>query len=398
MSTVVTLPALPFPSATSANPWSASSESSKPSAKIPLLIRFTTCASPFAAAAPSPPSSRKSTPILPGRELRRVPRKLFRRLGVLRDAQVMDDWVKHLAPEARHASPKAPRALHRKRCRTPRQTLCAPSKNSTSNRGRASKEKSAAASASSRRRASPRNVSPSNASTKPATCTPARSAPTIRSPGTSSASASSASATPSKILLPNHYVLWSKNLKRLQDLLGDVHDLDVLADVLKIVVAQKRLKRRARRNTTLTDAHHVWQEIIHRERNERVETYRQLTLGKTSLWNDWRHGLPQGQAPRARLHGTPSRDGPRHGLAPASHRENFSLLDHALRRTAPRARRARLRRAKHAPRHARRRALASRRRSPPRQARANVQRAKPRADSSANSRCHQVGRTKSGIC
>src|SRR5579862_4661306 len=32
-------------------------------------------------------------------ELRRLPRKLFRRLGALRDAQVMDDWVKQLAPE-----------------------------------------------------------------------------------------------------------------------------------------------------------------------------------------------------------------------------------------------------------------------------------------------------------
>src|SRR5271154_6090702 len=32
-------------------------------------------------------------------DLRRVPRKLFRRLGALRDAQVIEDWVKHLAPE-----------------------------------------------------------------------------------------------------------------------------------------------------------------------------------------------------------------------------------------------------------------------------------------------------------
>ena len=32
-------------------------------------------------------------------EMRRVPRKLFRRLGILRDGQVMDDWIKHLAPE-----------------------------------------------------------------------------------------------------------------------------------------------------------------------------------------------------------------------------------------------------------------------------------------------------------
>ena len=31
------------------------------------------------------------------RQMRQVPRKLFRRLGALRDAQVMDEWVKQLA-------------------------------------------------------------------------------------------------------------------------------------------------------------------------------------------------------------------------------------------------------------------------------------------------------------
>src|SRR5207247_6433763 len=36
----------------------------------------------------------------------------------------------------------------------------------------------------------------------------------------------------------------------------------------------------------------LWHEFIERERKERIETYRQLTLGKTSLWNTWRSGLP----------------------------------------------------------------------------------------------------------
>src|SRR5260370_403320 len=36
-------------------------------------------------------------PAWPG--MRKVPRKLFRGLGALRDAQVMQDWVKKLAPE-----------------------------------------------------------------------------------------------------------------------------------------------------------------------------------------------------------------------------------------------------------------------------------------------------------
>jgi CHAD domain-containing protein len=82
-------------------------------------------------------------------------------------------------------------------------------------------------------------------------------------------------------LLPEHYGAWSDNLKRLQDMLGEIHDFDVLAEVVKkseFLETEDSLK--------------LWQEIIERERHERIETYRQLTLGKTSLWNIWRSGLP----------------------------------------------------------------------------------------------------------
>ena len=82
-------------------------------------------------------------------------------------------------------------------------------------------------------------------------------------------------------LLPEHYAAWGDNLKRLQDMLGEVHDLDVLAEVVRksdFLETEDSLK--------------LWQEIIGRERHERIETYRQLTLGKTSLWNIWRSGLP----------------------------------------------------------------------------------------------------------
>jgi CHAD domain-containing protein len=83
-------------------------------------------------------------------------------------------------------------------------------------------------------------------------------------------------------LLPGHYTAWSKNLKRLQDLLGDVHDLDVLAEKLSELPVP-------------AESSDAWHQKIEQERNRRVETYRQLTLGKTSLWNEWRQHLPHGE-------------------------------------------------------------------------------------------------------
>jgi CHAD domain-containing protein len=101
-------------------------------------------------------------------------------------------------------------------------------------------------------------------------------------------------------LLPDHYAAWVDNLKRLQDLLGDVHDLDVLSQMVKDAATSEAPE--------ISESAKAWREKISRERHERIETYRQLTLGKTSLWHDWRHNLPHGQrleaAAAARLRAT----------------------------------------------------------------------------------------------
>jgi len=82
-------------------------------------------------------------------------------------------------------------------------------------------------------------------------------------------------------LVPEQYAIWSDNLKRVQDLLGEIHDLDVLLDIIE------------RADFVETeDSLNLWIETIRRERSERIRTYRQHTLGKTSLWNVWRSGLP----------------------------------------------------------------------------------------------------------
>jgi CHAD domain-containing protein len=84
--------------------------------------------------------------------------------------------------------------------------------------------------------------------------------------------------------LPEEHKVWSNDLKHLQDLLGEVHDLDVLwATALASHVFPDEESRKA------------WHVRIVEERTKRIAEYRQKTLGPDSLWNVWRAGLPQGK-------------------------------------------------------------------------------------------------------
>jgi CHAD domain-containing protein/HD superfamily phosphodiesterase len=84
--------------------------------------------------------------------------------------------------------------------------------------------------------------------------------------------------------LPEEHKAWSNDLKHMQDLLGDVHDLDVLwATALACRVFPDEASRR------------LWHSRILEERDKRIEEYRSRTVGPESLWNIWRAGLPQGK-------------------------------------------------------------------------------------------------------
>jgi CHAD domain-containing protein/HD superfamily phosphodiesterase len=84
--------------------------------------------------------------------------------------------------------------------------------------------------------------------------------------------------------LPIEHKAWSGDLKRMQDLLGDVHDLDVLwAATLSHRIFPDENSRKA------------WHTCIVEERTKRVEEYRRKTIGPESLWNQWRASLPQGK-------------------------------------------------------------------------------------------------------
>ena len=97
-------------------------------------------------------------------------------------------------------------------------------------------------------------------------------------------------------LLPVRYEQWGEQLKRIQDLLGEVHDLDVLAGKIQEIAGE------------LSEARIAWAERIATQRRERIETYRSLAIGERGVWQLWRQGLPEGArmaaAAQARLRAT----------------------------------------------------------------------------------------------
>jgi CHAD domain-containing protein len=84
--------------------------------------------------------------------------------------------------------------------------------------------------------------------------------------------------------LPVEHKLWSADLKHMQDVLGEVHDLDVLwATAMASHIFGDEESRKS------------WHERIVKERSKRVEEYRAKMLGPNSPWVAWRSGLPQGK-------------------------------------------------------------------------------------------------------
>ena len=82
--------------------------------------------------------------------------------------------------------------------------------------------------------------------------------------------------------LPEHHKRWSRDLRDLQDALGEVHDFDVLWAMVKShpeVGAEER---------------GLWQKTITEERAKRIGVYRKKMIGRNSLWQKWRAELPAG--------------------------------------------------------------------------------------------------------
>ncbi len=76
--------------------------------------------------------------------------------------------------------------------------------------------------------------------------------------------------------LPIEHKAWSGDLKHMQDLLGEVHDLDVLwATALACHIFPDEETRQK------------WHAQIVEERTKRIDEYRERTVGPNSLWSIW---------------------------------------------------------------------------------------------------------------
>jgi CHAD domain-containing protein len=88
--------------------------------------------------------------------------------------------------------------------------------------------------------------------------------------------------------LPRQHAQWGDDLKELQDLLGEVHDLDLLWAMAVEAQAFPDVESRDR-----------WREKVNAERAKRIDRYREKMVGRESLWRVWRAELPAGPQLRA---------------------------------------------------------------------------------------------------
>lgn len=257
--------------------------------------------------------------------MRKAARKLFRSLGALRDAQVMDEWVKKLAPETDPVRTHLQAAFESSEPHLREEALRIAGKFDQKSWKRLAR------------------VLRQRARLVPAGSLAAECLALERFEDAKELHAKALRTDKPKpwhalriglkrfrytveSLLPEQYAAWSDNLKRLQDMLGEIHDLDVLSEMVNqsdFVETEDSLK--------------LWHELIAHERRERIETYRQLTLGRTSIWNTWRAGLPTNgrieAAAQARLRSTARAVDPRVSRTSQISRIAVALYE-ALRRTS----------------------------------------------------------------
>jgi len=75
---------------------------------------------------------------------------------------------------------------------------------------------------------------------------------------------------------------WGKDLKEVQDILGELHDLHVLWQTAVAIHAFPDASERDR-----------WRKHLDQEQSSRIRAYREKMVGKNTVWQVWRAGLPE---------------------------------------------------------------------------------------------------------
>lgn len=218
-------------------------------------------------------------------ELRDRAKKLFRSLGDLRDAQVMADWIKELQPDedvlkqrmlaglsesedaAQHMALHRAKKFHEKRWRALDRSL-------TSRLRRIPLDGDAARCLALERLEEAKELHRRALRTENPRAWHAlrigikRFRYTVES------------------LLPTAHEEWSEALKRVQDALGNLHDLDVLKEIIE-----------KNSGTEPAATAEEWVARIDRARQENLQDYRQMALGSASIWQKWLGGFPRKQWP-----------------------------------------------------------------------------------------------------
>lgn len=89
-----------------------------------------------------------------------------------------------------------------------------------------------------------------------------------------------------ELLVPSLHAKWIDSLKLVQDLLGDVHDLDSLLEKVEVsnVASFPELQATLRERVVAI-------------RQQKLEAYRQRALGTTNLWQGWLSSFPKQEWP-----------------------------------------------------------------------------------------------------
>jgi len=106
--------------------------------------------------------------------------------------------------------------------------------------------------------------------------------------------------------LPDQHARWGDDLGLIQEVLGDVHDLDVLWEEMQTA-------RLLVDNTVRT----AWRARLDRVRNARLATYRELMTGRSARWTAWRIELLAPDRIEAANRAALRRWGAHHGSDPA---------------------------------------------------------------------------------